>query len=98
MMAYTEVGVSIARRTKRLTDENTADAEKIRAMSRIFAHDVSLLIQKNSLNILLGTGEIAPDRISAITDSPSYKELANSAKNVIKDMDIVADILFERRT
>jgi len=97
MMAYTEVGVSIARRTKRLTDENTADAEKIRAMSRIFAHDVSLLIQKNSLNILLGTGEIAPDRISAITDSPSYKELANSAKNVIKDMDIVADILFERR-
>ncbi len=96
MMTYAEVGVSMARRAKKLSDENSADAEKIRAMSRIFANDVSQLMIKNTLAILMGTGDIEAGKISEILESSAYKGLMGSAQNIVRDMDRVSDILFGR--
>ena len=96
MMTYAEVGVSMARRAKKLSDENAADAEKIRAMSRIFANDVSQLMMKNTLAILMGTGDIEAGKVSEILESDDYKGLMSSARNIVKDMDRVSDILFGR--
>lgn len=65
-------------------------------MSRIFANDVSQLMIKNTLAILMGTGDIEAGKISEILESSAYKGLMGSAQNIVRDMDRVSDILFGR--
>lgn len=96
MMTYVEVGVGLARRAKRLTDAGDAKAEKIRAMSRIFAHETSELAIRNIRKILMGTGIFSPEFTAEFMEKISVQDLSASALNVINDMDQVADILFRR--
>ena len=96
MMTYVEVGASMARRAKILTETGSPEAEKIRCMSRIFANEVAQLVAQNALKILLGSGEFDHKTVSDWMEKNSYTQLAFSHQNVVNDMDWVADILFER--
>ena len=96
MMTYVEVGVGLARRAKRLTDAGDAKAEKVRAMSRIFANETSELVIRNTRKILMGTGIFSPDFVTGFMEKISAQDLSASAQNIINDMDQVADILFRR--
>ncbi len=96
MMTYVEVGASMARKAMNLTKSGDPEAEKIRAMSRIFANETSQLVARNILKILMGSGVFDQSSISDFIETISYNKLIRSFQNVIKDMDIVADILFER--
>ncbi len=97
MITYVEVGVSLARKAVGLTDAGDAQAEKIRAMSRIFANETAQLVAGNSIKILLGSGVMDQPAISDFMETISYNKLIFSSQNIIGDMDMVADILFERR-
>jgi alkylation response protein AidB-like acyl-CoA dehydrogenase len=96
MMTYLEVGVALARRAKRLADAGDAKAEKIKAMSRIFASEVSDLVVRNTRKILMGTGIYSPEAVSEFMQKVSANDLAASSQNIINDMDRVADIIFRR--
>lgn len=96
MMTYVEVGAAMARKTVQLTRSGDPEAEKFRAMSRIFAAEVSALATQNSLRILNGSGVFAPEAVAAFMASTGLNELALSYHNIIGDMDRVADILFAR--
>lgn len=96
MMTYVEVGASMARKAMNLTKSGDPEAEKIRAMSRIFANETSQLVARNILKILMGSGVFDQSSISDFMETISYNKLIRSFQNVIKDMDMVADILFER--
>ena len=96
MMTYLEVGASMARKAVNLSETGDPKAKKIKAMSRIFANEVSQLIAQNVLKILMGTGMFDQKAVSNFLASISYDQLAYSYQDVIKDMDMVADILFER--
>jgi len=96
MMAHVEVGASMARRALKLSEIGDPEAEKIRAMSRIFAREVSRLVSRNALEIMMGTGVIDPSDISDFMNAISYHELIHSNQNVIHDMDTVAAVLFAR--
>ena len=97
MITYVEVGVSLARKAVGLTDAGDAQAEKTRAMSRIFANETAQLVAGNIIKILLGSGVMDPSAISDFMETISYNKLIFSSQNIIADMDLVADILFERR-
>lgn len=96
MMTYVEVGAALARRTVKVAEAGDPEAEKFKAMSRIFAAEVSELVTQNSLRILYGTGVFTPEAISAFISSTGLNELPESCHNIIGDMDRVADILFAR--
>jgi len=96
MMTHTEVGASFAKKAVALAKAGDSQAEKIRLMSRIFANDTARLLCQNALEILMGSGLFDQNTMSDFMERISYKELIFSSRNIISDMDRVADILFER--
>lgn len=94
MMTYAEVGASLGRKAAALAQSGDSKAEKIKTMSRIFANEVVQLVAQNSLKIMMGSGIISPDAASEFMKTIAYYELLSGCENVIKDMDIIADILF----
>ncbi len=95
-MTWVEVGAAMARKAAKLTEDNDPAAEKYRAMSRIFANETAALTLKNVLQILCGTGTFDTDILKDFTDSTGCDELNMSYQGIVKDMDRVADFLFER--
>lgn len=95
MMAHVEVGASMAR--KAASEANGPDAEKYKAMSRIFANDVSQLVSRKIMEIVYGSGVATKSEAGEFLKTLSLDALSASWVNVIKDMDTVADILFERK-
>jgi len=96
MMTHVEVGASMARKAKSLIEAGDPEAEKIKAMSRIFANETARVVAHNMLKILMGSGAFDHKIVSDFMETISYNKLLCSYENVIKDMDMVADILFER--
>jgi alkylation response protein AidB-like acyl-CoA dehydrogenase len=96
MMTHVEVGASLARKAVALTEAGGPEAETIKIMSRIFADEVAQLVTRKALKILMGSGVFDQKAVSDIMETVSYNELFFSGQNVINDMDMVADILFER--
>ncbi len=96
MMTYVEVGASMARKAMNLNKTGNPGAEKIKAMSRIFANQTAQLVAQNILKILKGSGVFDQQTVSEFMETVTFNELICSYDNIIKDMDIVADMLFER--
>jgi len=96
MMTHVEVGASLARRAGMAERAGKREAKKLKAMSRIFANEVSQLVAQNILKIVSGSGLFDTNTVSAFLEKISYNQLLYSYQGVIEDMDKVADILFER--
>lgn len=96
MMTHVEVGAGMARKAVALARAGDPEAEKIKAMARIFADEVAQLIVRNAQKILLGCGLFDQSTVAEFMDAVEVNNLVLSAQNVINDMDTVADILFER--
>ncbi len=96
LMTLVEVGVSFARKAFALTKEGSPDAEKIRAMNRIFANEVADFAAGSIRKILMGTGQFDNSFKTGFMEKISYDQLSGSCENIINDMDQVADILFAR--
>jgi len=96
LMAHVEVGAAAARRADALAAAGDPQAERAALAARIFAREVCELFERNSLRILTGTGQIDA---AAVVDSLAeirFSEFASSCRNLIKDMDRLADIVFGR--
>ena len=96
MMAVVEVGAALARKAVFLSKSGNAQAEKISAMSRIFADETAQLVSRNALKIFLGSGVFDQNAIQDFMTAHSYHQLVCSSLNIFNDMDQVADILFAR--
>ena len=96
MMTVVEVGAALARKAVALSKSGDAQAEKISAMSRIFADETAQLVSRNALTILLGSGVFDQKAIQDFMTVHSYHQLVCSCLNLISDMDRIADILFAR--
>jgi len=96
LMAHIEVGISLARKAARLSDENDPRAEHFKAVSRIFANMVSDLTVGSALKILSGAGAFDTEALGDFMAVTHCDELSDSYRNIISDMDRVADTLFER--
>jgi alkylation response protein AidB-like acyl-CoA dehydrogenase len=96
LMAHVEVGVAAVRRAAVLVAAGDSQAERAALVARIFAAEVCQLLARNSLRILTGTGEIEAEAVVASLAEIRFNEFAGSCRNVIKDMDRLADIVFGR--
>ncbi|MGD2268940.1 MAG: acyl-CoA dehydrogenase family protein [Desulfobacterales bacterium] len=96
MMTHLEVGATLACKAAMAVQEGNAAAEKLKAMSRVFASEVAQLVAQNVIKIVLGTGIFDKSAVAEFLAGTSYNELVDSQRDVISDMDKVADILFER--
>jgi alkylation response protein AidB-like acyl-CoA dehydrogenase len=96
IITHVEVGASMVRKAARLADAGDPNAENFKAMTRIFANRTAQLTGCNILKILRGLNLFDEKTVSEFLEIISYDSLAGSFENVIKDMDMVADTLFER--
>jgi alkylation response protein AidB-like acyl-CoA dehydrogenase len=96
MITHLEIGVSLARKASKLTEAQSAEAEKITLMSKIFSNEASQLMMQNVPKILMGSGVFDEKKISDFIKAISYYQLLGSFHHLIGDMDRVADIIFER--
>lgn len=96
MMSYVEVGISLARKAKRLIINGSSQAKKIVIMSRIFASEVAELIVRNTVKIVTGSGVADEEIPSSLKENIGYSAFAASCSTLIQDMDAAADILFGR--
>lgn len=96
MMSYVEVGISLARKAKRLIQDGSSQAKKIVIMSRIFASEVAELIARNTVKIVTGSGVADEEIPPSLKENIGYSAFAASCSTLIQDMDAAADILFGR--
>jgi alkylation response protein AidB-like acyl-CoA dehydrogenase len=96
MMTHVEVGAALARKAVKLDQSGDADAEKIKAMSRIFAGEVAQVVGENALEVVSATGAADAGTISRFLDGIAYQQMLGSRQSWAVDMDQVADIIFER--
>ncbi|UCF95310.1 MAG: acyl-CoA dehydrogenase family protein [Desulfobacterales bacterium] len=96
MMAHVEVGASLARKAVALAPKGDAGAETIKAISRIFSGEVAQLVAHNVLRITRGTGELDPQTVAGFMETIGYSALTEGYRNIIRDMDQVADSVFAR--
>ena len=96
MMSHVEIGASQAKKAASLTGSNGLDAEKHQIISRLFAREVAGLLSKNIPMIIMGTENIDAQDASEFLKEIGYDALVTGHRGVLKDMDRLADILFER--
>jgi alkylation response protein AidB-like acyl-CoA dehydrogenase len=96
LMAHVEVGVAVARKAAALAAAGDAQAQRAALVARIFAWEMCQLFERNSLRILTGTGEIDAAAVVASLTEIRLNEFAGSCRNVIRDMDRLADDVFGR--
>jgi alkylation response protein AidB-like acyl-CoA dehydrogenase len=95
MMTYVEVGAALARKAVKLTHAKAADAEKYRAMARVFAGEVTQLVGENALKIAT-SGDLEAAAAQQHLAEIDYTEMLAGRANWAKDLDRIADIIFER--
>ena len=96
MMTHVEVGVGLARRAFKFSRDEDSAAEKIKLISRLFGNEVAQVVSQNILKIVLGCGEFDQKATADFLARVGYSKLTASFQNIIKDMDRLADIVFER--
>ena len=96
MMTHVEVGAGLARRAFKCSRDGDSEAEKIKLISRLFGNEVAQVVSQNILKIVLGCGEFDQKATADLLVGVGYSELTASFQNIIKDMDRLADIVFER--
>jgi alkylation response protein AidB-like acyl-CoA dehydrogenase len=95
-MVHVEVGAALARKAASADRAGEAAAEKLRLMSRIFAHDAARTVHGTIMTILMGTGVFDEGAINDFRSSVDLTEIAESCHNLVPAMDRLADIIFER--
>mmetsp|Transcript_8079 Transcript_8079/g.4277 ORF Transcript_8079/g.4277 Transcript_8079/m.4277 type:complete len:552 (+) Transcript_8079:418-2073(+) len=96
MMTYVEVGASLLRKAVSFSKKGDIEAEKLEAISKIFANETAQMVSTNILKIITGTGAFDEKTVSDIMKSISYNKLVGSYKGILNDMDMTANIVFER--
>ncbi len=96
MMVHVEVGAALARKAAAADGSGDASAEKLRLMSRVFAHDAARSVQTNLMTLLMGTGAFDQGAIDTFTASVGLTSLADSCRGLVPMLDRLADIIFER--
>jgi alkylation response protein AidB-like acyl-CoA dehydrogenase len=96
MATHVEVGAGLARRAFECSRGGDSGAEKIKLISRLFGNEVAQVVSQNILKIVLGCGEFDQKTTADFLAKVGYTHLTTSFQNIIKDMDELADIVFER--
>jgi alkylation response protein AidB-like acyl-CoA dehydrogenase len=96
MAVHVEIGASLARKANRASAQGDSDADKLKLMARLFAGEVSQMVSRNILDIVVGSGQFDEAATGEFLAKISHNQLATGMCNRIPDMDQLADMVFER--
>ncbi len=96
MMTHVEVGAAMARKAVNQAKGGDGDAEKTKAMARVFAGEVTQVVGEGALKIVSGVGAADQSAIEQFLSDIGYQAMLGSRINCVKDMDQVADKIFDR--
>jgi alkylation response protein AidB-like acyl-CoA dehydrogenase len=96
MAVHVEIGASLARKAQRAGAQIDADAGKLKIISRLFAGEVSQVVSRNILDIVIGSGQFDKQATAEFMAKIGLSELATGTRNRIPDMDRLADMVYER--
>ena len=96
MITHVEVGAGLARRAIKCSRDGDPETEKIKLICRLFGNEVAQVVSQNILKIILGCGEFDQKTATDLLAKVGHTDLTNSFQNIIKDLDRLADIVFER--
>ncbi len=96
MMAWVEVGASLARKAAGSDHSTDVQAEKVRLISRLFAGEVARMVTDNVLRIITGCGVFEQQESADLLTAMAFNELSTGCRDMLADMDRLADIVFER--
>ncbi len=94
MMTVVEVGASLLRRAASALESSDTSSRKLLASSRIFSAELVQHVSQNMLKILMGTGQFSSKEISKFLESVSYLRMSGAYSGIVKDMDTIAEIIF----
>jgi len=96
MMTYVEVGAAVARRAADYKASNNSQAERMALVSRIFAHQVADLVERNLRTIVLDCEALDEAQRTQFLADVNHGEMLTAAMGVVPAMDRLADIIFNR--
>jgi alkylation response protein AidB-like acyl-CoA dehydrogenase len=96
MMAHVEVGAALVRKAAAAAGGGDLQAERLALCGRLFASEVCQVFYRNVLRILTGTGQLADSAVADSLAEIGFSEFSGGYRNVIRDMDRLADIVFGR--
>ncbi len=96
MITSVEVGAALARKADRARRSNAPAAEKLQLASGVFADEVSQVVTRNVMMILMGSGAFDQETVAGFIDRIHLHGLLESSRGIIGKMDRLADIVFER--
>lgn len=96
MMTHVEVGAALARKAVLQTRSGDGEAQKTRAMALVFAGEAACLVGENALKIVSAANAADQDAVERFLSAIGYQALLCSRLDWARDMDQVADIIFDR--
>jgi alkylation response protein AidB-like acyl-CoA dehydrogenase len=96
MAVHVEIGASLARKARRSAEQGGSGADRLKIIARLFAGEVSQVVSRNILNIVIGSGQFDEQAAADFLAQIAHSELATGLYNLIPDMDQLADIVYER--
>jgi hypothetical protein len=86
----------MVRKAYRSLQGGESGAEKMTLIARLFANEVAQVTSQSLLKIILGSGEFDPKASADLLARLALAELNAGYQNTIRDMDRLADLVFER--
>ncbi len=96
MAVHVEIGASLARKASACAGRGDSNAEKMKIISRLFAGEVARVVSEKILTIVTGSGQFDEKAAADFMTSVDFGALAAGTRNMIPDMDQLAEIVFER--
>jgi alkylation response protein AidB-like acyl-CoA dehydrogenase len=102
-IAFAECAASLARRADLMSENKLNekasrrfDATGIAAVSRVFAREAALKVAAEGLRLLVGAGGVSDSEIEVFEAALGMAAIRRAQKNLLSDMDFIADVLYGR--
>ena len=102
-MAYAECAASLARRAALMAENKLNekasrrfDAAGIAAVSRVFAREAALKVATEGLKLMIGAAGVSESEIPAFESALGATAIYRAQKDLLSDMDFIADVLYGR--
>jgi alkylation response protein AidB-like acyl-CoA dehydrogenase len=96
MAVHVEIGASLARKAAGCVQRGDSEAEKMKIIARLFAGEVARVLSENIYKVVMGSGQFDETATAEFMASAAFNELTAGMRNIVPDMDRLADIVFER--
>jgi len=103
LIAYAECAGCLSRRAARMADgklhekaSRRFEAAGLAALARIFAREAALKVAQDGLRLIVGAGSLSSPDVIALETSLGLPAIHRAQTGLLSDMDLVADVLYNR--